>query len=652
MISVQKKYWFVFFILLGVLSLPSTVHGQQKVEYRGTLQVDTYTGDAIYEYKIVQGDTILDGPFQMKRSSLEALLEKEDVSFLFQGAFEDGTPNSAWKFQFGAFQSDSQTKVVDYEYRVLISGIQEEGSGLIKNGKPDGLWTYEVSTIKNSEKEKNLFKSDISFENGVPQRNFQLENEDAILVGRFLRNGLAHDEWSSYDTKAVENVESWIFEEGVLQKIQSIEDGETTEIPIFDTQAEAYETVNLDARYLKVIALAISDNSGKTSLGGNLPRLLATNAAYYQKIDRILSKLGTSDFAANFKVLLPYFAQDSVEVNKARSVSETYKSAQAISGSLLNNSHLNILKRSNDDARYYYNCVAKIQEEYLLPLQPFVELADQNVLKFIRRDQFIKRLWPERPPTTSIKVEIDSLGSEKTFTLPHADSFNFQGDHVESLLQIAQYAKLSLEAIQESLQDQLNTTAEAQKLGALEEHLIQQNQALVAQVDSVNGTLPLAYARALQNIQKLADAALSRYATIKEQKEKLEYGTSLKNCFKELSMLSALVAGLPAEASEIDSLYIDSVWNPFMAVVMDEEVKKRLIAAYDKVLIPYFLKRATDELSCENAGNLNHDIQQTNQRMRALRDEETKKLERKLRREKDPSTILRLLNVQPKHADQ
>ncbi len=649
MIPIQKNYLLVLAICF--ICLCNTLLAQERVEYRGTLQVDAFTGDAVYEYKIVDQDTLLDGPFQLKRSSLEALLKKEDISFLFKGAFKEGAANGPWRFQFGEFQSDSQSKVVDYEYRVLISGTQEEGSGQIKNGEPDGLWTYEVSKIKDSEKEKSLFKSDITFENGVPQQNFQIENEDAILVGRFLRNGLAHDEWSSYDAEAVENAESWIFEEGLLQKIQLIEGGETKEIPVFDGQAEAYEVVSLDARYLKVIENTLVGRSGAAVLNGNLPKLLAANAEYYQKIDGILSKLSTSDFTPKFKVQLPYFAMDSVALNSTKRLIETYRSAATIGNSLLNNSHLNIVKRSDADARYYYNCAAKIQEDFLNPIQPYVELADQDVLTFIHRDTFIAALWPKGKPETLIEVASDSLGDKKTFSLPNADSFSFEGDNLETLTQLARYAKSSLETIQKALQARLTTTADAETLVALEENLIQQNELLVTQIDTVTD-LPIAYAKALKNIKTLADTSLSTYASIKDQKEKLEYGETLKSCLAELSALSVTITALPAQTSEIDSLYQDAVWNPFMAVVMDEEVKKRLTAAYNKVLIPYFLKKATAELTCENAGILTTEIQQATQRMRELRTEETKKLERKLRREKDPNIILQLLNVQPKKADQ
>lgn len=54
----------------------------------------------------------------------------------------------------------------------------------------------------------------------------------------------------------------------------------------------------------------------------------------------------------------------------------------------------------------------------------------------------------------------------------------------------------------------------------------------------------------------------------------------------------------------------------------------------------------SEELTCDNAGRLKDQMVNTNQRILELRNEETRKLERKLRREKQPIEVLKLLNVQ------
>jgi len=109
-----------------------------------------------------------------------------------------------------------------------------------------------------------------------------------------------------------------------------------------------------------------------------------------------------------------------------------------------------------------------------------------------------------------------------------------------------------------------------------------------------------------------------------------------------LKFLTDELVALPDKKVMLKTLYTDSIWNPFMANLMDEEVKKRITAAYFKILVPYFLKSAASELDCDNVKVLKDQIIQANQRMEELREGDTRKLERKLRREKDPNQILKL----------
>ena len=80
---------------------------------------------------------------------------------------------------------------------------------------------------------------------------------------------------------------------------------------------------------------------------------------------------------------------------------------------------------------------------------------------------------------------------------------------------------------------------------------------------------------------------------------------------------------------------------------MEEEVKKKITSAYRNVLIPFLVNEASGELDCVKADNLNQLLTGLHVRMLELREEDTHKLERKLRKEKDPHTILQLFNLQP-----
>ena len=64
-------------------------------------------------------------------------------------------------------------------------------------------------------------------------------------------------------------------------------------------------------------------------------------------------------------------------------------------------------------------------------------------------------------------------------------------------------------------------------------------------------------------------------------------------------------------------------------------------------MVPYFLRQAKSEFKCNQAKELNVLMKATYQRMLELRDENTSKLERKLRKENDPNTVLELFELEP-----
>tara|TARA_R110002049_G_scaffold47596_5_gene137397 strand:- start:9285 stop:11192 length:1908 start_codon:yes stop_codon:yes gene_type:complete len=614
-------------------------------QFEGSLQLGEFIGEAKYEYKIAEGDTLRDGAFQMNRSNLQALLDEEDSSFSFTGAFKDNVPEGFWRFQFGEFQSDSKTQVVDIQYQVKVSGRQEVASGVIKDGKPHGKWTYTIDQIKDSEVEKLLFKSTIDFEEGIPQRSFRIENDSSTLVGRFLRNGLAHDEWSLFVNTDLGDTENWIFNDGILQVIEQQKNGLRNTIRVFDDTPKTTKTINLDSRYIKALQLQRSISDGVELFDKGIPRLLGENVKYYQKLDAILTELGESSFLPEFKVKVPYFPLDSLEINILDSIQTRLKKLREISSSFLNDSHLNILKLSDPDIQYHYEVVRKISETYLNPLERMLAYRESDIVEFATREKLIHNLWPEGLPSKelTVTIEVDSVSFSRTFELPDADNYKFEDYDMTSMDGLSRYAENSLHTVEEILGAKLTQEKNQQELIALEKELLAQNNELQQLIDSTQHTLGAAYKKALGRIKAVSDKKLSDFSS----KEEVNSGRELVVCYKRMNLLAKSVAALPTRSKEIATVYNDRIWNPFMATLMDEEVKKRITNAYRQVLVPHFLERIQTDLSCENAGELTTQIENTVQRILQLREEDTSKVERKLRKEQDPQVVLQLFDVQP-----
>ena len=619
----------------------SIIIGQEKGQYNGPLKIGPYFGNAKYQYVVTHGDSIYDGPFLFQRSSLETLLKEQDSSFLIKGNFNDSMANGPWQFQFGEFTSESKSEVVDFEYRILVSGTQEKSSGNFNNGVPDGDWTFTTQEIENSEVINTTFHSKITFEDGVPLQNFQIENDSSALVGRLLRNGLAHDEWTSYGTDILVDSENWFFEEGVLTRINVENDAIRKEIPVFMTDHSNYSTIPLDHRFLKLLAIKLESHSINQ---GQIGKLILDNLHQYEKINSILTQLGSSSFAPNMKVRVPYFALDSLQNKSLENIASNYESSSDMALTILSNSHLNIVKRTDKEADFLYEVAKKIKEEYLNPIETYIDLYRDSIISYLDNERITQRLWPNGKPKKDILIKLGE--AERTFELSNKDDFDFSGVSLKTVEHITEYAKSSLTQILEKLDPKMSDDVQMQSLQELEKDLIKLNNLLGQRVDSLSGSLSDPYKTSLKKLIDLADKNLSTYATISNPSEKLTYGKSLKTCLTEISSLSTSIASLPGKRMEIENLYTDDIWNPFMATVMEEEVKKRIVEAYTEILIPYFNESIADTLNCDQIEPLNDQIIYTNNRMVDLREMDTRKLERKLRRERRPEEVLKLLHQQ------
>lgn len=633
----------VFWMLIALFCYRS---GYAQTElFSGKRSIGGFTGTAEYPFKIVDGDSIPDGAFLMYKSNVNALLKAKDSFFSFSGRFQEGFPVGFWKFQFGEFSSNKASQVVGYQYRVNVSGVQHDAFGNLSNGKPDGDWTYKISKIENSEVSQVLFKSEISYETGIPQKSFQIENDSITLVGRFLRNGFAHDIWSVYSDVSSEPSENWHFDNGLLEKIEKTTPDGDLSFKIFEKLSSRKKSIVLDERYLKLIKWNLQNQKAQLETENmGMYLLLQQNAERYEVIDNFFNDLGKSQFMPSFKVNVPVYPLDSLEAVQLQDALKSYDSGIRISSELLSDPQFGLLAHSNPQAQYYYQVVEKLQKDFLEPAGMFLGFYKEEMLEFLPRPPLAREIWPNGLPEKRIQVsEIEAgyddwgMTSEESYTNDPSDIGNIQ--------QMVLYAKNSLDTISFKLSDWLKEERKQQQFVSLEKQLVEETKTLERNVDTLFTIKRVALTEALNGILETKERTLKTYAEMPESDTKLDYGKRAVLCLKNLGKLAQNLGKLPEKELLIKETYQDAIWNPFTATIMDEDVKKRITSAYKNIIVPYLLKQIAAPLDCEEVTNISNVLSKVQSRLLELREEPTKKLERKLRKEQDPETILELLGV-------
>jgi hypothetical protein len=263
-------------------------------------------------------------------------------------------------------------------------------------------------------------------------------------------------------------------------------------------------------------------------------------------------------------------------------------------------------------------------------------------LQHIDREEAIKGIWPSGLPNQQIRVK-DSIGASRYFSLdenPQLPPPGLEGVWEHSAIVLKLSRKLEAE-----LQKKLTLNKREKAFLKQEQQLIAEVKALEAYVDSLNTGVPESIALSLESLKSFAQEELKTYVNMEENEDKLRYSSRLAQCFKTTKGLANTIHQLPKQEEEIFKLYQDQVWNPFTATVMDEEVKRRITRAYKTVVIPYYLNQVQTALTCDNIDSRIKDFKQLHQRMIELRKEDTKKLERKLNRSKDPEEVLSKLGL-------
>ncbi|MEM0933629.1 MAG: hypothetical protein AAGJ12_14265, partial [Bacteroidota bacterium] len=229
------------------------------------------------------------------------------------------------------------------------------------------------------------------------------------------------------------------------------------------------------------------------------------------------------------------------------------------------------------------------------------------------------------------------MTSEESYTNDPSDIGNIQ--------QMVLYAKNSLDTISFKLSDWLKEERKQQQFVSLEKQLVEETKTLERNVDTLFTIKRVALTEALNGILETKERTLKTYAEMPESDTKLDYGKRAVLCLKNLGKLAQNLGKLPEKELLIKETYQDAIWNPFTATIMDEDVKKRIISAYKNIIVPYLLKQIAAPLDCEEVTNISNVLSKVHSRLLELREEPTKKLERKLRKEQDPETILELLGV-------
>ncbi|MEJ2006250.1 MAG: hypothetical protein P8X57_15100 [Cyclobacteriaceae bacterium] len=348
-----------------------------------------------------------------------------------------------------------------------------------------------------------------------------------------------------------------------------------------------------------------------------------------------------------FKVkaeLYPFSSSEEESLDTLRSISQLAKSKYT---KLMDNSQMQLLILADPEAAYLFGVADSIYQEFIEPVDQLLEYEEKKILKYVDRTEVLEMLGLDNNPPDAVEVMYaDSTVNElRPFRVSDVQAEMAGMNYDKAYNRVLRGLK-GLETVDSRLRQKLSREQRAQELEILEEQLIDAVNHLSDHSDSLKTLTSEEYSAAITSIESTARQELRAYSAMEDADDKVEQAKKLIACFGNMELLASEVASLPGEWEAIRTTYTDRVWNPFIATVMDEEVKKRITTSYREVLIPYQLSKIKNELDCSAVNATLEELLSLHERMYELREEDTKSLERRLRKERAPDVIIELFGIE------
>lgn len=645
------------FIVVVILHLTSLdFKAQQLNNYSGdfTLRGDTLAGKADFDYVIRSGDTILQGSF-LYRSTVP----EEDSDFFkgieFNGEYSDNRKNGEWTFKRSRFRPAGNPQIADDRITYSATGTSYSVLASFKNGLANNSWEVLSGKIDSGVCVDTAFWVKPQFKGGVLTGEFKGKTKLINLKGYFSDAGLVTGEWAVKHQVGDKQIEEFRFyDNGILQQLFFLVNNERVDIdlPGFDTdintESENLDTIPIGNLYFQVIVNSAQKANDKElttyidSTNGLLYNAMSSVQTYNGR--RIWKFLPGSERARFGKVVVKKYVFSNEEKDFAQAASKVVEQITDVLNGFFDDAQIDISRHSFEDLSLQYE-IMKVYRKNIEELDNYVQMYNADYIQYLDRSELSKYFEPELK-TGQNEIAYEFKDDTKKENVEFA---NLKSIDKEGLSRWLEYLKDVLEKVKEVnelSEERVEQFKKEAKLNEAEKKLIVTRDTLLSlynreeQTNNFNDF----HFKITPKVREFIKTKFDHYASLSVE-GRLEEGEILLDCFKELVFLYEVLAEQPELREKIDDLYMRNVWSPFTLTYMDERVKERLYEKYENIIYPGIIDILMNNMNCErfrpNAENLNAIYS----KMVKLRDQDTRQLERDLRRVNDLKEINEIMNL-------
>ncbi|MBC6366021.1 hypothetical protein [Algoriphagus sp. AK58] len=648
------KKFYVFTLLL--FSSTHLSFGQSKKVYEGNYIYLGKSGEASFEF-ILNSDfeQIKDGRFYFQFEDRKDNGKSEFFKRSYSGFFSADSREGDWEIEEeNLFVKISD--IIDLKVNTSLSGIQTKILASYKAGLPEGSWTFQKRLIEDGQVNQSIQSDRIFFKKGklANRLEFRISNGKSVQFakGEVQDEGVMSGEWTLVylsEDRLVNEVRN--YENGFLLGLvkRDLKTGEILdEAVFFDTIeklnlirqgsqagfriADEYFGLEYADGFLSSDSLAQIQKDGNDFLKSFLGDLLAHdpnfidqngNVIFYPiHTRRMVYELSRSD-------------QKMVEEMPHR-----YEQLKDLFEKQLNDPAFRLNRFQNDSLALAYRFF-EVQNKKLEKLKELVELIKTKQIQYYDLNGFagfVSAIFVEKE---EVLVKVDEKEKAFSFQYPKRD---FETDFYSAF-------QLSLEDIRAKA-DQflaysgktLTVLRENEELLGLSKSLDLKRMEVLELYEDSSGENALVEAlkeRFLVQQMELEEMTLAKIEGFEKKKVYYQRIELLLDSMKEIYGQLGIWTN---QEEELDRIYLEEIFNPFTYTKYNQRVKPRLFESYE-LLFSHYLTSFSEETDYTNLKVWISKAEKLGERIRKLRNEDTRKLEKSLNKAKTISKLESLLGL-------
>ena len=611
---------------------------------------------AAFTYFDGKDPKVLDGKYKLTISKIDTLRQLRLEEEVWQGNYKENLRNGDWLFRH--LEHDLEIKGVEnYDVKIDLQTIERQLEGEYRDGLPVNDWHYKADLVLNGELDRNLSGSDIRFSNGKVKRLAFESKVDTIafsLKGQVDERGFLDSLWTfNYIIDSVNIREVRQYQHGFLTFLSKInhESSDTLLALYFDDVKSKLELLEEQEDAPRI---AMSSRHFPLQFDHGYPKNFPSYSSQEHAndlLDKVLGRLVDLDTALRkgenwiFASGRFEYTPTEREIATLNLIAYHFDSLQ-VHMRLFDQNRVFKINEQLSDSIAWISSFVQLYQMRISEMHPYIEAMEQSSFRYNNQMIYAEVFTPFLP---SIDVIDYHYGTEKKqISITHEEEYQGSMRSLETRLrgdlhlvsQLHHYANIKLGEVNQS-----------EQVVQMDEMIIRSKE----NVDSIYNTTTLENSQAAIVLDQMRANFLesSYYGHLSAYNKENNFEERLNNGYSILTMLE-VSATLPVQLANIYKMR-DHVEDVFTVVKFDPytfnyefqtKQKKRLYEAGAEDLFEYLVLKLTSETDYHKVKQHISIINKLHQRLLELLEEEnTNKLERKLRNANNPESIKALLSI-------